>query len=221
MPIIAKHHHPDHILSKDTDYRPEQPWKSDTYVQWGARGVVLGRSPYRTAFFEAFPKHGGFIRGEGASIAEAERKAYEQFSRESSCQHSWGRRGYTNGAGICTRCKGFEGGRFAPITKLGEWRAPISSMAVETILMGWLRDHVGEKPDPASQRHDRRTWLKARSQGIDLPPLPKERASLEQYFGDAPDPYRDACHKAVHDWLRSDRCTLDEKSRARLLDYID
>jgi len=65
---IASHHQ-----WKENEYQPRHDWPGDTLVQWGGRGIVLGRNPRSTAFFEAFPDEkvstaGGFIRGEGASI---------------------------------------------------------------------------------------------------------------------------------------------------------
>ncbi|MDQ4121673.1 MAG: hypothetical protein M3209_09535 [Acidobacteriota bacterium] len=71
---------------------------------------------YRTAFFEAFPKNPDtFIRGEGASIEEAEKKAWDEFERISNCSnHEFERRGYTNGAGFCCHCGMFSGKAFEP-----------------------------------------------------------------------------------------------------------
>lgn len=94
------------------------PWPADVHVQGGEHGVVLHRDSsknYGTAFVEAFPPEpeGGFIRGEGSTLAEAEAKAWEQYGREVACEgHEFERRGYTNGAGFCTKCNGFRGGVF-------------------------------------------------------------------------------------------------------------
>ena len=94
MPIIARN-------QRQEAWQPLKDWPSDTYVQWGGRGVVLRADDkggsYSTAFFEAMPAGGGFIRGEGKSIEEAEADAFSRFEKEDACRpHRWGRRGYTN-----------------------------------------------------------------------------------------------------------------------------
>lgn len=97
------------------------PWPADVGVQGGEHGVVLHRDSsknYGTAFVEVFPPQpeGGFIRGEGATLAEAESAAWSQYIREMACSrgegHVFERRGYTNGAGFCTKCNGFRSGVF-------------------------------------------------------------------------------------------------------------
>ena len=85
-------------------------WPEGSFLQAGHKGIVLsasGRS-YTTAFLEAFLK-GTFIRGEGATIEEAETAAWEKFQRSESCpKHEWESRGYTNGAGFCKHCNFFK-----------------------------------------------------------------------------------------------------------------
>lgn len=94
------------------------PWPADVMVQGSDFGVVLHRDPtknYGTAFVEAFPPAGGFIRGEGATLAEADSEAWSQYIREMVCEekgHEFERRGYTNGAGFCSKCNGFRSGVF-------------------------------------------------------------------------------------------------------------
>lgn len=94
-------------------HTPIHPWPEDCMVQWGGRGLVLGSKPYHTAFFEAFPA-GTFIRGEGATVAEAEDRAWAQHQREVACgEHAWspmqpGGRERLDGCGWCTRCGRFE-----------------------------------------------------------------------------------------------------------------
>jgi hypothetical protein len=98
-------------------------------VQWGGNGVVLGQNSYRTAFFEAFPDQstaaGGFIRGEGKTIAEAEDDAFARFTKETSCRHLWGREHYTNSGQLSRHCRAFRCHNVKPIVKLGEWRKPV------------------------------------------------------------------------------------------------
>lgn len=122
---IASHH-----AWKDKDYAPRHDWPGHTLVQWGGNGLVLGRNPYTTAFFEAFPDKnitasGGFIRGEGKTIAEAEDDAFAKFTKQSSCNHLWGREHYTNGGQLCRHCRAFRCNQVKPIVGLGSWRKPV------------------------------------------------------------------------------------------------
>lgn len=122
---IASHHE-----WKDKDYVPQYDWPGDTVVQWGGNGVVLGKKSYTTAFFEAFPDEnitssGGFIRGEGKTIAEAENAAYAAFLKETSCNHLWGREHYRNSGQLCRHCRAFRCDYVKPIVSLGDWRKPI------------------------------------------------------------------------------------------------
>ncbi|MCV6548533.1 MAG: hypothetical protein OIF56_14845 [Cohaesibacter sp.] len=85
------------------------PWLEGTKTQWGSNGVVLGKNPYRTAFFEAFPPDASFLRGEGKTITEAEQDAFAQYQKVTACNRNGGHllsrnRGkvtYKNGAGFC------------------------------------------------------------------------------------------------------------------------
>jgi hypothetical protein len=79
---IAAHHikgTPEHrfseMLRPDPEYTPACAWPDDCMVQWG-HGIIPA-----VPFFEAFPP-GTFIRGEGETIAEAERKAFAQYQSE-------------------------------------------------------------------------------------------------------------------------------------------
>jgi hypothetical protein len=102
------------------EHVPSESWPADCFVQWGAHGLVLGIArgvaPYTTAFFEAFPvAPSTFIRGEGATIAEAEAQAFAKWERIKACpEHLFERRGYKNGYGICSRCD-FGAMVFAPL----------------------------------------------------------------------------------------------------------
>jgi len=161
MPIIAAHHKPGHWLPKDTEYVPVCAWPDDCKVQWGGSGIVLSqKGNYKTAFFEAFPAKdaGGFIRGEGHTISDAELNAYAQFEKQIECQHRWGRRGYTNSGGRCINCGAFKSKMFKPIVKLGEWKRPVD---------WWTAYHMdvfdeGE-PEPGNWR--RTYWLRRKHFG--------------------------------------------------------
>ena len=101
-------------LIKNTRHIAQHPWPDNVFVQGGEHGVVFSRNrePYQTAFVEAFPA-GTFLRGEGASITEAEDRCWKQYQQYLNCDGKlkWGqwhgpyeRRQYRNGAGFCTRC---------------------------------------------------------------------------------------------------------------------
>lgn len=136
---IAPHHiqgTPEHRLSSmlrpDPDYSPVCAWPDDCTVQWG-HGIVPA-----VPFFEAFPP-GTFIRGEGATIAEAEEHAFAQYQRDLACEHVWGRwhprRGtYLNGAAWCRKCDAFRGSFFPAIKPSGWWRKPLTRMEYDHLL---------------------------------------------------------------------------------------
>lgn len=154
--IIAAHHRPgtaEHDLSErlrpSPAYEPACAWPDDCMVQWG-HGIVPA-----APFFEAFPK-GTFIRGEGETIADAERSAFAQYQRDLACNHHWGRTRYYadgrstlyhNGAAFCCKCGGFRGRMFRPIVVLGHLRKPISRWEHD-----WLAELEGPR-DPAFEAH--------------------------------------------------------------------
>lgn len=121
------------------EHDPSDEWGQDCPVQWGGGGVVMSaKGGYRTAFFEAFPKTGsGFIRGEGATVPEAEKAALRKRRREMACPaHVLGRRGYTNGVGFCLRCGAYFSRAFSPVTRLGMARKPPSPFVISLALEG-------------------------------------------------------------------------------------
>lgn len=96
--------------SFDKPYECKKDWSEDCFVQCGDSGVVFSKEGnYTTAFFEAFPRNPDtFIRGEGATIEEAEQQAWDKLQKYSGCtNHEWEKRGYTNGAGFCKHCNMF------------------------------------------------------------------------------------------------------------------
>ena len=115
---------------KDADYKPRHDWPGDTLVQWGGNGVVLGKNPYSTAFFEAFPDEklstaGGFIRGEGATIEDAEADAFAKFTKQDECNHLWGREHYRNSGQLCRHCRAFRCDQLKEVVILGRHRKPV------------------------------------------------------------------------------------------------
>lgn len=148
---IAPHHIPgtpenkfSSMLHSNPSYTPVCAWPEDCMVQWG-NGIIPA-----TPFFEAFPT-GTFIRGEGATIDEAEAKAFAQYEREFLCDHLWGRQRpgrdvYLNGAGWCRKCGAFRGRMFNEVVMLGHWRKP---------LLRWEHDDMisGETD------HDLNAWM--------------------------------------------------------------
>ena len=100
---------------------------SDPVAAKQAVDAILGLTPpeeapdhYRTAFFEAAPKSPDtFIRGEGTTIEDAEKDAWDQWQRVRGCPgHEYETRGYTNGAGFCRHCGLFSSGVF-PVAEGG------------------------------------------------------------------------------------------------------
>jgi len=119
MPVIADHCGPNGWRGRASPYELVCSWPDDCYVQWGNKGLVFGGNGARvTAFFEAFPASPkSFIRGEGATVEDAERSAHAAFLRQSACQgHEFERGSYENGAGECKHCGMFNSEAFEPLT---------------------------------------------------------------------------------------------------------
>lgn len=154
MPIVLKNH------NTAAPYNFTCEWPDDCQVQWGGAGIVIGRSG-TTAFFEAFPadtdKAGGFIRGEGATVPQAEFDCFTRFTRQNSCDHIWGREKYDNGGMLCRRCRAFRTG-LRPIVKLGDWRKPLTSLE-DMMCNSW-------KEIEPTNKHGRRLALRKRIFGV-------------------------------------------------------
>lgn len=207
MTIIASH------LRRDT-YSPGQPWPDDCTVQWGGGGVVLTPDgSYVTAFFEAFPAVGGFIRGEGETIEAAEAKAWSLYRRERVCHesggHQWSRNRrrrtkdgelltdlYTNGGCFCMRCGSFRTVMPA-IVILGSWREPLRATELHSVASGFCR--VTDDHDRAQQVHARRLELRARLSGIAVPDWrdPAYADDIPYSFEPEENRYAAACRAAV------------------------
>lgn len=113
--------HTQHVARQSFD--PSVPatcqWPPDCFIQCGDSGVVLdtkGGDNYRTAFWEAFPRNPDtFLRGEGATVQEAEEKCFADYQRILACpSHEFERGKYENGAGICKHCRLFLSNVFEP-----------------------------------------------------------------------------------------------------------
>lgn len=130
-------------------YECKYDWKDNCFVQCGDEGVVLDKADsYLTAFFEAFPKEPKtFIRGEGKTIAEAEKQAWETLEKYTSCSnHEFERRGYENGVGFCKHCNLFNSNAFEPLNKCTICNTPTHYMKA---LDGncYCREHEDCVPD--------------------------------------------------------------------------
>lgn len=103
------------MIIKNTDVEARHPWPQGCEVQGGTSGLVIvkGGEPYTTAFVEAFPDT--FIRGEGATVQEAEDACWAQYQKRVGCPgHEWEARNYKNGAGFCKHCGTFGSKVFTP-----------------------------------------------------------------------------------------------------------
>lgn len=211
-PAIASH-------LADDPWRPRQRWLRSTTVQWGARGVVVGRSG-TTAFFEAFPRDGtaGFIRGEGETLEEAEAAAYRKWLLHATCLtrdgHRWSRARrladgkvstYTNGGTFCLKCGAFASA-MQPIVELGAYRSPLDAAELDSIASGFCRASPWGREDAAGAKWRRRMELRARHAGIALPPILEPRdPELPPY---ELDDYERGCRRAVAAYLRQNQWAL-------------
>ncbi|XKH58432.1 hypothetical protein LG293_17580 (plasmid) [Citricoccus nitrophenolicus] len=93
-------------------FAAQHPWPEDTLVS-------AGGSAHRGSYFlEAYPPAGGFLRGDGATPAEAEDRCWTNYQKLLVCPtgmgHLWRPDGYRNGVGVCTGCGSRETGIFTP-----------------------------------------------------------------------------------------------------------
>lgn len=99
-------------------YQVNHAWDVDAHLSAGDHGVVFtGDSSYHTAFFEAtLNQPRTFIRGEGATIDEAEDKAWGQYQQVTANDHvhEFEPRQHRNGAGFCKHCGLFQPKVFTP-----------------------------------------------------------------------------------------------------------
>jgi hypothetical protein len=155
------------------------------------------------------------IRGEGATIADAEKAVFDRWQKEGSCNHRWGRQGYTNGGALCHHCKEFKS-LFEPIRELGRWKKPITSDELQSIAFGMIRvaRWDAESMKPESLRRRRCLYLRTKQAGITLPPTPPPE-SKPNFFEE--DPYREACNTAVLEFYITQRTRyLSEASKLEI-----
>lgn len=84
-----------------TPHLCSRPWPEGTFVQGGDFSYNHEK---KVAFVEAFPE-GLYLRGEGATIREAEDKTWTKYQKWLDCPgHEWETRDYKNGYGFCKHC---------------------------------------------------------------------------------------------------------------------
>ena len=89
------------------EYELKCDWPSDIFIQGGSSGVVFSRKngSYTTAYIEAFPKSPDmFIRGEGATMEDAEKDAYDKYIRWTTCPEHDFKKINKEGMGRCEKC---------------------------------------------------------------------------------------------------------------------
>jgi len=126
-------------------YECKHDWPENCFIQGGDKGIVFNSSAaeafekpvetvlttigvtndilpqktkeyYTTCFFEAFPREPDtFLRGEGATMEEAETKCWEDYQKVVNCKsHEPERRNRRDGYGFCKHC-GMGGMFFEPL----------------------------------------------------------------------------------------------------------
>lgn len=129
--------------SDGSDYNSIYEW--DCSVQCGGQGLVIGRDPYTTAFFEAFPKNPScFLRGEGATIEDAEKQCMEKYLKVKTCNHEMERRDRTDGYGYCKHCS-YASRVFEPLTKCCKCGVP-TAYALDYKNRNYCQKHAKYKP---------------------------------------------------------------------------
>lgn len=108
-------------------YECKHAWDDNMFVQCGGNGLVIGKNQYRTAFFEAFPKKPScFLRGEGATIEEAEQACWDKYQKVLTCDHEMERRDRTDGYAFCKHCS-YSSTVFEPLTKCCKCGVPTAN----------------------------------------------------------------------------------------------
>lgn len=134
-------------LITNTDVVARHPWPEDVHLQGGKRGLVLvrGGGSYRTAFVEASPAE-TFLRGEGATVEEAEDAAWAKYQKVLECDGTGQPHGpfeprqYDNGSGFCTRC----GAWFTDVCEPSQ-AVKAEEAACDIVLKMWGEDVPGSR----------------------------------------------------------------------------
>lgn len=92
-------------LNYGKEYNLQYAWPLDVFLQGNTSGIVLSKKdkPYNTSFFEAFPLE-TFIRGEGSTVEEAEKQAWNIYQRYLNCKEHDFERLDDEGDGKCKNC---------------------------------------------------------------------------------------------------------------------
>ncbi len=81
-------------------YETKLAWPKESFAQAGG-GHIDGIG--KNIFFECFLKD-YHVRGEGVTLEEAERKAWELYTKYSNCNHSFERLSENSEVGMCKKC---------------------------------------------------------------------------------------------------------------------
>lgn len=121
-----------------------QPWPAGTDIQGSAPQAS-------TAFVEVAVPVGEastFMHVTGASVPDAESRAFQLFTRYSACEeHSFERGAYRNGAATCSRCGMWSSSVFEPLERCIECDAPTYYCTREGTW--WCEAHADLAPRPA------------------------------------------------------------------------
>lgn len=97
-------------IFKSTTYDTQFEWKCRAQCADARQLPAIPEMGYPAktspAFFEAFPENPTtIIRAEGETVEEAERQAWAIYQKFQKCSHEFERGNYTNGCGVCQKCK--------------------------------------------------------------------------------------------------------------------
>ena len=102
-------------MSKEKVYTCQFDWQCDLHAS-DSGGVSAEGDRSETAFFEAYPED-TIVCGNGVTIIEAERSAWEKWQRMQQCSnHEFERGKFTDGSGFCKHCGRYRAGVFEPTT---------------------------------------------------------------------------------------------------------
>lgn len=175
-----------------TSYIPDQKWPEYVHIDWqNNKGEVM---------FSVSAPGNMPLRAQAKTIEQAERLAFEKFMKTSECEHFWSRGERRDGTAQCARCGKLAIGVLPPVVIPGEWQKPLTRVELELLASGWLRAAPQPAP-PLDAKMRRQQYLRARLHGIDLPPTPEQPTTMGQLMRMEPDSYREACARAVGDWL--------------------